>query len=167
MPNKEGVNKAKKFIEETEKLLSREEGSVEKEGIEIEKKEKAELNISQKEKRIEEKEPLKKGSHEISIPSSGGFIVQQKQQQKQVEKILEEDLEEVYSNLPKEKQIEFKRAGEETAVKIVQLLNQTKIKIKKMISLIIRWLSIIPGVNRFFLEQEAKIKADEIMKIKK
>jgi len=32
--------------------------------------------------------------------------------------------------------------------------------------LIKKWLLLIPGVNKYFLEQEAKIKADEIVKMK-
>jgi len=28
------------------------------------------------------------------------------------------------------------------------------------------WLKLIPGVNKFFLEQEAKIKTDEVLKLK-
>jgi hypothetical protein len=34
---------------------------------------------------------------------------------------------------------------------------------KKIFVLIRAWLKIIPGVNRFFLEQEAKIKTDKIL----
>jgi len=50
--------------------------------------------------------------------------------------------------------------------KINTLLDKAKINLGKIASLIRKWLSIIPGVNKFFLEQEAKIKADEIMKLK-
>ena len=37
----------------------------------------------------------------------------------------------------------------------------------KIIDVIKKWLSIIPGINKFFLEQEAKIKTDKIMELKK
>ncbi|HZJ41757.1 MAG TPA: hypothetical protein VFD51_01950 [Patescibacteria group bacterium] len=57
-------------------------------------------------------------------------------------------------------------AGEDTTAKINLLLNKTKIKVDKIISLIKKWLKIIPGINHFFLEQEAKIKADKIINIK-
>lgn len=95
-----------------------------------------------------------------------GIADQQKQQIKTIERTMSEGLEEIYLNMPKSKQQEFKREGEKTAVKINQLLNKTKVNIKKIVQLIKKWLSIIPGVNSFFLEQEAKIKADQIFKIR-
>jgi hypothetical protein len=45
-------------------------------------------------------------------------------------------------------------------------LGQTKIKVNKIIDLIRRWLKLIPGINKFFLEQEVKIKADKIIRLK-
>jgi hypothetical protein len=63
-------------------------------------------------------------------------------------------------------QQEFKKSGEETVKKINNLLDKTKIKAGKIIDLIRAWLRLIPGINRFFLEQEAKIKADKIIKVK-
>lgn len=65
------------------------------------------------------------------------------------------------------KREEFRVKGEETTKKINELLGQTKIKVKKIINLIKAWLKIIPGVNKFFLEQETKLKTDKILKIKK
>ena len=56
--------------------------------------------------------------------------------------------------------------GEETASKIAQLLEAAKVKTRKIFDLIVKWLRIIPGINRFFLEQEAKIKADKILRLK-
>ncbi|MDO8669391.1 MAG: hypothetical protein Q7K65_03810 [Candidatus Buchananbacteria bacterium] len=82
---------------------------------------------------------------------------------KKIESILEEDLSEVYFNLNSQKQQEFRAKGEETAVKIFNLLAKPKVQIKKIISLIKDWLKIIPGINVFFLEQVVKIKADKII----
>lgn len=87
--------------------------------------------------------------------------------EKEVEKIISKGLEEIYLSLPPEKRAEFKRAGEEAAQKINKLLEKTKVNLGKIVDLIKKWLSLIPGVNRFFLEQEAKIRADEIIKLKK
>ncbi len=83
-----------------------------------------------------------------------------------VENILEEDLHEVFKNLNPADQIRFKQEGELAAKKIELLVNQVKIKVKEILDLIRRWLKIIPGVNRFFLEQEAKIKLDKIMALR-
>jgi hypothetical protein len=80
-----------------------------------------------------------------------------------VESILEEDLTDMYLSLSPADQQAFKQKGEETLSKIRMLLNQTKVNAKKIFQLIREWLKMIPGVNRFFLEQEAKIKTDKIL----
>lgn len=80
-----------------------------------------------------------------------------------VENILEEDLGVVYFALDRLKQEEFKTKGEKTANKIVNILAKPKVKIKKIIFLIRDWLMIVPGINKFFLEQSVKIKTDKIL----
>lgn len=85
---------------------------------------------------------------------------------KEIENILAKDLENAYQKMSPQKRKEFKKAGEEIAQKINNLLDKTKIKIQTIIGLIKDWLFLIPGINKFFLEQEAKIKAEEIIKIK-
>lgn len=86
--------------------------------------------------------------------------------QKQIENVLAAGLEEVYLSLAPEKRKEFKRVGEETAGKINKILAKAKVNIGRIVRLIRKWLSLIPGVNRYFLDQEAKIKADEIIKMR-
>lgn len=81
----------------------------------------------------------------------------------EIEQILEEDLAEYYFQLPDESKIVFKETGEQTAKKINALLGETKVAVQKIVDLIRAWLGLLPGVNRFFVEQEAKIKADKIM----
>lgn len=84
---------------------------------------------------------------------------------KAIEKILEEDLSEVYFNLPEDKREQFRISGEKTVLEINHILASAKIKVDKIIKLIRNWLLIIPGVNKFFLEQEAKLKTDRILKL--
>lgn len=84
-----------------------------------------------------------------------------------IERILEEDLGKIYFKMPAHLQKEFKKKGEETASKIEQLFSQAKVTARKILKLLREWLKIIPGVNKFFLEQEAKIKTDRLMKLKK
>lgn len=84
-----------------------------------------------------------------------------------VEKILEEDLDDTFLNLPPETQQKFKIEGEKTALTIWQMVESAKVQIKRVIQLIRRWLKIIPGINRFFLEQETKIKTDKILELAK
>lgn len=84
----------------------------------------------------------------------------------QVEKILEDGLADAYKELTPLQQQELKIQGEKTAIEIRKLLKGTHVKIKKIFLLIVEWLKILPGVNRFFIEQEAKIKADKIVALK-
>ena len=84
-----------------------------------------------------------------------------------IEKIMEDGLGEAYQRLSPVAKQEFKIKGEETATKIRELLQNTHVKAKKILQLILEWLKLLPGVNRFFLEQEAKIKTDRIIGLKK
>ncbi len=84
-----------------------------------------------------------------------------------IEKILEENVGDAYSRLSPIAQQEFKLKGEVVSQKISDLLKSTHIKVKKIFQLILEWLKLLPGVNRFFLEQEAKIKTDRIIALHK
>ncbi|MBP9761121.1 MAG: hypothetical protein KBD15_02690 [Candidatus Magasanikbacteria bacterium] len=84
----------------------------------------------------------------------------------EVERVLEEGLSEAFQALTPIQREEFKIKGEETAFEIRKLMKGTHIKIKKIFFLIISWLRLLPGINRFFLEQEAKIKVDRIIALK-
>lgn len=80
-----------------------------------------------------------------------------------IEHIMEADLADAFRALTPLQQQEFKLKGEQTANKIRELLQQTKVKVKKIFALLVAWLRFLPGIDRFFLEQEAKIKADQII----
>lgn len=84
-----------------------------------------------------------------------------------IENIMASGLDEAYLALEPLQRQEFKLKGEQTAMEIRSLLQETKIKVKNIYILIIEWLKLLPGVNRFFLEQEAKIKADQIIALHK
>ena len=96
-----------------------------------------------------------------SIPSY------QDPQIQKIEKILESGLNDSYSRLSPIAKQEFKLRGEQAAFKINELLKHTHVKAKKIVRLILDWLKMLPGINRFFLEQEAKIKTDQILSLKK
>ncbi|PLX25857.1 hypothetical protein C0580_01140 [Candidatus Parcubacteria bacterium] len=82
-----------------------------------------------------------------------------------VESILAENMDRVFLTMDVAAQAKFKAKGEETARQIASLLSKTKVKTKEVLKLILNWLRVIPGVNKFYIEQEAKIKADRILKI--
>ncbi len=82
-----------------------------------------------------------------------------------VEKILEEGVSDSYARLSPIAKQEFKLKGEATARKVSALLRATHIKAKKIFQLILAWLKLLPGINHFFLEQEAKIKTDRVIQL--
>jgi hypothetical protein len=123
--------------------------------------EKKEAEDIDKEKEAEKEGELGQGS----IASISTQKQDQDEREKKIEKILEKDMDDVYLGLRSEKREEFKTAGEKTAKQINGMINNGKLKFKKVIALIKKWLLVVPGINRFFLEQEAKLKTDEIMKI--
>jgi hypothetical protein len=100
---------------------------------------------------------------EVYIPS--GVAAQKDFATKEIEKVMEKDLEEVFAEMPSDLQIKFKTKGEEAAQKIRGMLTRAKEMARNILELIKSWLGLIPGVSKYFLEQEAKIKTDEILKI--
>lgn len=83
-----------------------------------------------------------------------------------IEHILEEDLQEIYTKLSPANKEQFRIAGEKAARDINTLLESATASLKKIVDIITNWLKIIPGVSKYFLEQEAKIKADRLYKLK-
>lgn len=81
----------------------------------------------------------------------------------ELEKILEDGLGEYVSSMPDEARTRFLYKGQETAQRLAIMVNGVKIQAKKVVELIRDWLLTIPGVNKFFLEQEAKIKTDRVL----
>ena len=94
----------------------------------------------------------------VAPPPKSGTLVK-------IEKILEEDLEDFYFSMPPEKQKVFKEKGEETASAIENMVRAGRAIGRKILKLIRAWLKLIPGVNKFFLEQEAKIKTDKVVQM--
>ena len=84
----------------------------------------------------------------------------------QIEKIMEEGIAEAYQELTPVQKQQFKIKGENTAKQIKALLQTTRVKVKKIFKLLLEWLQLLPGVNRFFLMQDAKIKTDKILALK-
>lgn len=82
-----------------------------------------------------------------------------------VEDILSEDLEEIYQKMTPENQRKFRAKGEEVSRTVWQMIETAKLQLKKILILLREWLKLIPGVNRYFLEQETKIKIDKIIEL--
>lgn len=82
-----------------------------------------------------------------------------------IEKVLEENIAEAYQKLSPSGKQAFKIKGEKTAAAIKEMVQSGHAKARKIFGLILEWLKLLPGVNRFFLEQEAKIKTDRLIKL--
>lgn len=80
-----------------------------------------------------------------------------------IERVLEDNLVDVYLSMPPAVRARFRAEGEALALRLRAMVEQAKIKAKEVLHLILRWLKIIPGINKYFLEQEAKIKTDKIV----
>ena len=92
-------------------------------------------------------------------------IVQKSEEVIEVEKIMEEGLGPLYATLPEAAKPQFKQKGEEAATEIAGMVQTLTLKLKRVLKLLRDWLLTIPNVNRFFLEQEAKIKTDKIIEL--
>ncbi len=101
----------------------------------------------------------------VTTPADAPAVNPFQKIQEDIEDVLEEDLDDIYLKLTDDKKVEFKVTGEKTAQEISGLVGKAKATAKKVLSLIKDWLSVIPGINKYFLEQLGKIKTDKIMKI--
>lgn len=103
--------------------------------------------------------PANLGSAAPAKPSVKSIAMQK------IENILEENLEDVYFHLDAAHQRLLKEEGERAARQIETILLAGKSVAVKILAIIKKWLQFIPGVNKFFLEQEAKIKTDKIIRL--
>ncbi len=82
---------------------------------------------------------------------------------RKIEDILEADLGDYYFKMNAVDQAKFKVKGEETTNKILEQLAKPRVSARKILELIVGWLKFIVGINKFFLEQIAKIKTDKVL----
>jgi len=117
----------------------------------------------------ESKKPLEKTGEGFKSSKKSNIRIDSSDsvRQKQIDNILAEGLNDVFLEMNPKQQKIFKEEGEKIASKINFILSSAKVKIKNIIDLIKNWLKLIPKINPHFLEQEAKIKADKIIKLKK
>lgn len=80
-----------------------------------------------------------------------------------IEYMLSEDLDLFYNSLDENRKKQFRDVGEQIAIEIDNMVKGFKTAAKRIVMLIRKWLMLVPGMNKFFLEQEAKIKTQKIM----
>lgn len=88
-------------------------------------------------------------------------------ERQEIEKLLAEGLTALYQTMNPEEQMRFRQKGAETATAIETMMTTFKATARKVLDLIRDWLSTIPRVNEFFLEQESKLKTDNIIKLQR
>ena len=122
--------------------------------------------------KLERLESRQESSLEGGQPSLKGLAlknqlaaVSKSKQLKEIELVLQEDLETIYFKMDEAHRRMFREEGERVAREIEAIIHTGRAIAVKVLELIKRWLKLIPGVNKFFLEQEAKIKTDKIIKI--
>ena len=123
----------------------------------------AEISTEQKPDKQEKQSALERLIPQLRRPKKVVVPIVRDEATLKIEKILEDGMGEAFSRLSPVAQQEFKLRGEETAGKIRELMRSTHSKAKQIFRLILEWLKILPGINKFFLEQEAKIKTDRIV----
>lgn len=168
MPNPRVVSKSNPEIEN----INPESFELEKENKEtIKSPERPDFSPDRKLEQASEKKELDKIEEKFKdLPpedsTSSQALSFHNRREKEIDNILSSGLHDIFLKMNPKKQQEFKLAGEETSKKINLLLDKSKVNISKIVKLIRKWLKMIPGVNEFFLEKEAKIKADQIINIK-
>lgn len=85
----------------------------------------------------------------------------------EVEKILEDGLGNFVETMPEDARQRFLAKGREVSTSIAVMVRSFKVELRSVIHLVREWLMTIPSVNRYFLEQEAKIKTDRIITLAK
>lgn len=84
-----------------------------------------------------------------------------------IENVLSENIKDLYSQLSGLKKKAFQKRGEEAALKIKTILQGTKIRANEIFELIKAWLQMLPKISGYFLDQEAKIKTDKVLEMKR
>lgn len=118
---------------------------------------------ARREKPVETKKQVKEAPLASAHPVAPVPPKQTDQIASQIDRILEDGLSDFYKTLPDSIKPKFKKQGEEISKIVTVMVRQAKVKVRTIVDLIRKWLRMIPGVNQYFLDQEAKIKTDQIV----
>lgn len=134
--------------------------------LSLESEKDIDLNKTKEEENDKVLAPEKKAIEVAGLSAQSSTTAIQKRREEAIDKILADGLGDIFLKMSPAKQKEFQIKGEETVKKISLLLNEARVSVSKIVELIKKWLKLIPGVNKFFLEQETKLKVDKIIKMK-
>ncbi len=88
-----------------------------------------------------------------------------KEQLEEIEEILSDGVKDFYDAMQDLEKKRFRDTGEKLARDIYDMLQKGHASFKKFLDAIIPWLTLIPHVNQFYLEKEAKKRADKLIKM--
>ena len=111
-------------------------------------------------------ETVHKEAEEEALPSAQHVAVAKAPKDpvlSEIENMLSTGLTEVFITLPEAVKQTFREKGEEAAIAVKMLFESGKATARRLFDIVLDWLKVIPGVNKFFLEQEAKIKTDTLL----
>lgn len=121
------------------------------------------LRLGRKKKVLQDQD-----TEQVQVSSQSQVGTQQKTKTRQeIEAVLAEGLTEIYQTMTPQEQEQFRLKGEQAVQEIETMMSRLKATARKVLTIIRGWLSTIPRVNKFFLEQESKLKTDEIMKLQR
>jgi hypothetical protein len=81
----------------------------------------------------------------------------------------DENFQHIVKAMQRDKAAVFIKKGEQMSLSIYRILEKIgnlavpKEDIKKIMSLIVDWLKVVPSISRFYINQEAKIKTEQIL----
>lgn len=156
------------------KILKEQEILVPKESVQGVEKTPSPERVFEQPKTLSEQMPTEGGSSDELVNTGSSIapidsVIEEALEirREKIEQVMSAGLAEVYAGMDQASRQKFKVVGEQTAREINRLLSESRVKVNTIINLIKNWLKLIPGVNKFFLEQEAKIKTDAILQLKK
>lgn len=103
----------------------------------------------------------------VGVPAPAAIAVPPDKVSEDVQKILEDGLEEAIVTMPEEAKQRFLQKGKEIGTILADMVRHYKVEVKRVLSMLKEWLTAIPGINKFFLEKEAKIKTDRILELER
>lgn len=102
-----------------------------------------------------------------AVPAPAVIAVPPDKIAEDVQKILEDGLEEAIVTMPEDAKQRFLQKGKEIGTIVSDMVRHYKVEVKRVLSMLKEWLTAIPGINKFFLEKEAKIKTDRILELER
>lgn len=133
--------------------------------------------VTQQLESLQETETLAVSQAEVSLvptvaaaaptPVARPAVVEKSPLRENIEAALaDESLQRIYAGLPPAVQGRFRDEGSALAAWIETAITTGKLILKEVHRRIVAWLRIIPRVNHWYLQQEAKVKTDAILAIR-